>query len=156
MIIKFSPLTLGFYFEGIHSQVPNDAIIVSEEEYKAALTFQSQGLELYAGANGKPASRAVTLDPEQLRKSFIVTLQTFMDSKAQERGYDDIKSAALRAALPNSPFHDEGVAYGEWMDECWMIGYQLLAMVEAGAPVPTKEEVVSAMPELVLPTRDVS
>ena len=91
-----------------------------------------------------------TPTPEQIENSYINLIQTHMDSKAQEKKYDNIRSAALRAALPNSPFHDEGVAAGEWMDNCWLIGYQVLAEVKNGErELPTEQEMISLLPELV-------
>ena len=45
----------------------------------------------------------------------------------------------------------ESEAYGVWRANCWQVGYQILAEVEAGTrPMPTIEEVLAEMPELVL------
>ncbi|UNG19241.1 hypothetical protein [Stutzerimonas zhaodongensis] len=79
-------------------------------------------------------------------------VQQHMDRIAAERNYDGIQSAALRAALPNSPFHTEGVAYGEWMDACWSHCYQVMADVQGGLrEQPSTEELIAELPELVLP-----
>jgi len=81
----------------------------------------------------------------------VAAVQAAMDARAQLKGYDDIKSAALRAGYPG-PFHDEGVAFAQWMDLCWATAYTILAEVTAGTrPLPTVEEAVAAMPALVLP-----
>ncbi len=58
-------------------------------------------------------------------------IQSFMDKAAQQNGYDDIRSAALRAAYPG-PFHDEGVSYAVWMDACWFKCYELISEVKSG------------------------
>ena len=88
--------------------------------------------------------------PEEIENSYINAIQSFMDSKAQEKNYDNIKSAALRAALPDSPFHNEGLAAGTWMDNCWALSYQILAEVKVGTrQMPTVEELINMMPELM-------
>lgn len=75
-----------------------------------------------------------------------------LNSKARERNYDSIHTASLRAAYPG-PWHDEGVAYATWMDDCNAAGYAILAAVNAGtSPAPaTVEDYVAMLPELVLP-----
>lgn len=75
-----------------------------------------------------------------------------LNAKARERNYDSIHTASLRAAYPG-PWHDEGVAYATWMDDCNAAGYAILASVNAGtSPAPvTVEDYVAMLPELVLP-----
>lgn len=87
-----------------------------------------------------------------LLQHMTAAVQQHMDSVAAERNYDGIQSAALRAALPNSPFHAEGVAYGEWMDACWSHCYQVMADVEAGLrEQPSTEELIAELPAITLP-----
>lgn len=87
---------------------------------------------------------------EQYRQA----IQDFLNVKAAERDYDNIQTAALRAALPNSPFHAEGVAYGEWMDACWAVGISVMNSAVANEiPTPTIPQLLAMMPELVLPER---
>lgn len=77
-------------------------------------------------------------------------IQIHLDAKAQERSYDDIKSAALRAGYPG-PFYDEGVKYALWMDLCWVKAYQILDKVTQGKlNQPSVQELLSQMPELTL------
>jgi len=81
----------------------------------------------------------------------VAAIEAEMNRQAALRNYDNIKSAALRAGYPG-PFHDEGVAYATWMDDCYAKAYEVLAEVEAGErPMPTPEEAVAMMPPLVLP-----
>lgn len=73
----------------------------------------------------------------------------FLDDAARLNGYDNIINASLRAALPNSPYHLEGVAYGEWMDTVWAYCYTVLEEVEAGTRTePTIEELIAELPAL--------
>lgn len=89
--------------------------------------------------------------PEQIIAELEAAVRSFMDGKAAERGYDDIKSATIRAGYPG-PFHDEGVAYATWMDACWAHCYQALAAVQSGSrTIPTAIELIADLPVLVLP-----
>ena len=88
---------------------------------------------------------------EEIKESFISVIQNLLDSKAKERNYDNIVSACSYAGYPNI-FRAEGEAYGTWRALCWQTGYQILADVEIGTrAMPTVEEVLVEMPELVLP-----
>lgn len=79
-------------------------------------------------------------------------VQSMLDAKARAKGYDSIHTAALRAALPNSPFHTEGVAFGEWMDQCNHKLYHLLDQWKSGEiQEMTTEEVLSVMPACPVP-----
>lgn len=101
-------------------------------------------------APAAPAPPSVSEIIEQYRQA----IQDFLDTRAAERDYDNIQTAALRAALPNSPFHDEGVAYGEWMDSCWAVGIAVMNSAVANEiPTPTIPQLLAMMPELVLPER---
>lgn len=94
-------------------------------------------------------------DADLLKKyesDVILEVQKHLDNSAMNKGYDDIKSAALRAGLPDSPFHSEGVAFGTWMDNCWAYTYKVKADVNAKKrTAPTVEELIAELPELVLP-----
>lgn len=114
--------------------VPGVLAVLTEAEFEAARA-------------GELAARNL-----MLLRQMTEVVQHYMDSVARQRNYDGIHSAALRAALPKSPFHAEGVAYGEWMDACWSYCYQVQAAVEAGTrEQPTTDQLIAELPELVLP-----
>lgn len=98
---------------------------------------------------------APVLTTEERVNQIELGITQYMDGKAAQRGYDSIINAALRAGLPNSPFHAEGVAYGEWMDNVWAYCYQVLAEVQLGARTePTAMELMGELEvnvPLVLP-----
>lgn len=78
-------------------------------------------------------------------------LEAHYDATAQTRHYDNRLTCALRSGYPG-PFQAEGAAFGTWMDTCNAYGYQVIADVEAGKrPIPTAEELVAEMPEMVWP-----
>lgn len=93
-----------------------------------------------------------TLVFNETKTTYEKALSDHLDTQAQVRGYNTIHTASLRAALVNSPFHDEGVAYGTWMDICNAKGYEILSQVQVGAiALPTVEEFIAMLPGLVLP-----
>jgi hypothetical protein len=80
-------------------------------------------------------------------------VQGYLNSRAAERQYDSIHSAALRASYPG-PYREEGIAYGTWMDTCLAHAYAVLAEAEtAGGDVPALDDLIADFPQLVLPAR---
>ena len=74
-----------------------------------------------------------------------------LQAAAQTRRYDSIHTAALRAGYPG-PFHAEGIAYAQWMDDCNAAGYQIMAEVESGTRgALSVAEYIDLLPILELP-----
>lgn len=106
----------------------------------------------WVAAGNSPASPPVpTL--EQRAAGLLAAVDALLNGAAQAKGYDSIMSAAVRAALPGSQFHAEGLAFGTWMDQVYATCYRLLAQVKAGEiPEPSEAELIAMLPVLVLPT----
>ena len=86
-------------------------------------------------------------------EEYTLAVTNFMDAKAQERKYDSIHTAALRAAYPG-PFQAEGVAYASWMDSVWISLYSKMGRVlQSQEPYPSIDELLASLPPLVLPDR---
>lgn len=80
-------------------------------------------------------------------------VQGYLNTRAAERQYDSIHSAALRASYPG-PYRAEGIAYGTWMDTCLAHAYAVIAAAEAGdGDAPALADLIDDFPELVLPAR---
>lgn len=74
-------------------------------------------------------------------------IQVILDKFAQERGYDDIKSACDYAGCNITKFDTEGTYCKNLRAETWDVCYQILSDVENGIrPLPTFEEVVAELP----------
>lgn len=74
-----------------------------------------------------------------------------LQAAAKARRYDSIHTAALRAGYPG-PFHAEGIAYAQWMDDCNAAGYQIMAEVESGTRgALSVAEYIDLLPILELP-----
>ena len=92
---------------------------------------------------------AVAIDAravEQQQKSLEQAVQSHLDSKARERGYDNIVSACSYATSTGT-FGTEGQAYVEWRDSVWTYCYNVLSQVQAGTRVaPTIDELIAELP----------
>ena len=80
--------------------------------------------------------------------------QSHMDAAAREHGYDNIATAASYADEPAvTKFQREGKAFREWRSMVWALCYDMLAKYKAGAiEKPTVEQLVAALPALVIPS----
>ena len=87
-------------------------------------------------------------------KSMLTSaIQSTLDKKAQERGYDNILSLCTYATSTAAKFAAEGQAGVAWRDEVWAKGYSILADVESGArAIPTADELLAELPLFVWPT----
>jgi len=85
--------------------------------------------------------------------TLLSAVQGYMNTRAAERQYDSIHSAALRASYPG-PYREEGIAYGTWMDSCLAHAYAVLAEAEVGTrTVPALGDLIAEFPKLTLPAR---
>jgi len=145
----YSPSTGGFYCREAHGKdMPADAREVSTELHK-----QCAGRQVVPDADGMPMV-AVPPEPtfEERAAALLAEVDIHLNNAAKAKGYDSIVTAALRAALPMSPFHDEGVAFGTWMDQVYAKCYEVLALVIAGEMAePDKEQLIELLPPLILP-----
>lgn len=54
MSIYYSPEQQGFYLDGIHDEIPEDAIEITEEEHARLLQGQADGQRIIPGEDGYP------------------------------------------------------------------------------------------------------
>ncbi len=79
MAIFYSPITNGFYVDGIHASFPDDAVEIDDQLYKDLLEGQSQGGQI-AFANGLPAiALPVPIPLDQIK----TTLKASIDRDAE-------------------------------------------------------------------------
>lgn len=96
--------------------------------------------------------------------AIVAALQNELDAKAQQLGYDDIKSACAYASSapwvpdtdPNfetcEKFRREGNYAQNRMSLTWAMCYAYLATVQSGTnPMPTPAEAIAMMPEFIWP-----
>lgn len=147
--MRFSPSTLGWYPE--HTKYPSlpDDVVEVEDHVYAVLA----GKVIEPGPDGLPREKMVQPPTFDERKAaLLIAVDEHLNNAARAKGYDNIVTAALRAALPNSAFHDEGLAFGTWMDAVYAKCYEVLALVIAGEMTePDKEQLIAMLPALNLP-----
>ena len=145
----YSAATGGFYCDKIHGEdMPEDAKEVPDDLYEAC-----RGQQIVADASGLP-QLYVAPPPsiEQRKAALLAAVDAHLNAAARAKGYDSIINASLRAALPASPFHTEGVAFGTWMDAVYAKCYEVLADVQSGAVVePNEAQLIAMLPALQLP-----
>lgn len=139
-IFKVKRINNDYYING------NDIIIPAEQltwDNPYYLEIKRRGFPV----PDVPEQYRTTLEDKEKLLRFEKAVTQHLDSHARQKGYDDIKSAALRAALPRSPFHAEGIAYGEWMDEVWAYCYQELDKIRNRQRTePTIAEFIAELP----------
>ncbi|OCG27176.1 hypothetical protein A9G45_09605 [Gilliamella sp. HK2] len=59
MKIYFSGSTMGFYFDVIHTNIPDDVVEITQSEYQSLLEKQSTGYEIIIDKDGKPTAKKV-------------------------------------------------------------------------------------------------
>lgn len=88
---------------------------------------------------------------DDIRAAYDAALTAHIDSVARSKGYEDRISCAVRAAFPG-PWQQEGIAFGQWMDQCNEIGYQIVAGVQTGQiELPSLEEFIAMLPPMQWP-----
>jgi hypothetical protein len=97
-----------------------------------------------------PPSAELNTD-EKVRR-YKVAVSRFIDSQAQDLGYDSIITAVTYADEPADVVtQQEGAALREWRSLCWKTCREILADWEAGGPEPTIEDVLASLPSLIIP-----
>ena len=149
----YSAQTNGFYSTEIHGNaIPADAVEITESEHATLLAGQSQGKTISAGMGGVPhLSDPAPMTQIQVIAQYESALDNHLDDVAKQYRYKDRFSLAIRAGYAG-PYHDEAVAFAQWMDGCNVQAFALLADVVAGnAPMPTVEAFIAGLPEFALP-----
>lgn len=115
-------------------------------------TVKSVNLEQVFDYDDKPVEvETAPKTQEQIIKSFVTVVQDFMDSKAQELNYDSIFTAITYENDTNIKFAKEAEAFKAWRSKVWTTCYAVLDEVLAGTrAIPTKEELLALLPELVI------
>lgn len=97
-----------------------------------------------------PAAPKLTKEEilQNLMDEFTAAIQSVLDTKAVEKGYDNIVSACSYAAAPN-PFQEESIKFVTWRGNVWAYCYQELAKVKAGTrPTPKLEDFLLELPTI--------
>ena len=90
------------------------------------------------------------VDAPGIQAALTKAVQDYMDATVQARGYDGIATACTYATSSDETFAHEGQCCVHWRDKVWRYCYNALDEVLAGKrDIPTAEELISELPELV-------
>lgn len=89
--------------------------------------------------------------PPPSAKDYEKALDSHIEAVAIADRWESRVTCTLRAAYPNV-WQAKAIAFGTWMDTCYVLAYQIMAEVQAGTrPLPTIEEFIGLMPEMEWP-----
>lgn len=92
------------------------------------------------------------IDPNAIFLAVGFSVSTYMDQKAAERRYDSIGSAVSYLSSSNIRYAAEAAACNDFRTACWEKCDQIELEVSQGLrPIPTPEEVVAELPDLIWP-----
>lgn len=88
---------------------------------------------------------------EEIERDLMLALDRHIDATAKAKGYHSRITCAMRAGYAN-PWQTECIAFGQWMDACYLLAIGIAAEVKAGQrAVPTEAELIAAMPAMEWP-----
>ena len=83
----------------------------------------------------------------EIQTELTRSVQEHLDSKAQERNYDNIHTACTYINSSDSVFASEAYALLLWRDKVWRECYYILDDVKAGRrPIPSVSELLAELP----------
>lgn len=141
------------FLKAMEGTLPSEYIQVTMDEYFHIFHMVEHGEYVFSGSNEENPLEVVkrTASLEELVKMYDFAVEELLNKEARKKGYADIRSAALRAAIPESPFYQEGKKYAIWMDEVYSACYKIQSDVFQGSrEIPTVEELLSELPKLNL------
>ena len=87
--------------------------------------------------------------PEQRIKEIQDAVQNLLDTKAQEKAYDNGFALASYATSTDDTFRTEAQTFVAWRDRCWRKCYEILDQFKSGEiEMPSVEYVMSELPVL--------
>lgn len=91
----------------------------------------------------------IVVTPDQRIKEIQDAVQNLLDTKAQEKMYDNGFAICSYATSTDETFRNEAQAFIEWRDRCWRKCYEILAQFESGQiEMPSVEYVLTELPGL--------
>lgn len=125
----------------------NTVVHIIDEDGKTRASCVSEILE--------PGTAILPADPptsDHIITTLALEVQSVLDNKVKERGYDGILSAASYAVSKHPTFSIEGRACVDWRDAVWDVCYKVMEEVMVGTrPTPSVEELIALLPKLTWP-----
>lgn len=138
----------AFYTDDIHQDIPQDAVQISDDEWQEFLNFP--GLRKWENGSIIPYDPPV---PAPTLDDYRHAVQAYLDTKAQERQYDNGYTLASYAVSTNPVWKAEAEAFVAWRDDVWMYALTELDKVQSGdREIPTVESFIQELPTFTWPS----
>lgn len=132
----------------------------SEWEYKLIKTEQPSEYHEWDDINGWTITEEnQTIYEQQLAEQQLQNIKdglenavdNYINSVAKVKGYDSKQSCCSYAA-GNNKYTNESIAFIDWMASCWDHCFaKMIAVENEEAEIPTQEELIAELPEMVWP-----
>jgi hypothetical protein len=140
---------LCYYADGLQYRTVKSDYAVGNGEVLFEQTPTIEELE-------KAFSTYTQATEKQIRQQLTAFVQGIIDTKAQEKNYDNGISCASYVMSTNDTFKDEAQKFIAWRDSVWSLGYAILdkavkceKYVDTWASyIPTTEELQAVLPVL--------
>lgn len=126
---------------------------ISLDEYRELFAAQAKGKVIKANGERPVIVEAPELTWEQRKADYSISVQGFMNQKARDAGYDDLKTAISYADEPSVPrFQAQGQAFRRWRSLCLAYCYEQMTAIEnRERESPSNADLVAELPALTLP-----
>lgn len=106
----------------------------------------------YFDGSGVVPKPVVAPTIDEVIDSYTSALDNHIDATAQLDKWDNRITCVLRAGYPN-PWQANGIAFGEWMDTCYTLAYQIMYDIQAqNRTMPSISDFLAEMPTMVWPS----
>ena len=128
--------------------------------FRRTIHFAEHALEIIETLNSnkkkrEEADRLANMTQEEknahIQADLTNAVKHVLDSEAQKLNYDSCLSVCSYVDTGVAKFDDEGKAFRAWRSAVWAKGYEILNSVLSGErEIPTEEELLAELPELVI------
>lgn len=146
--IRYSKTTGSFYpIELKYSDLPVDIIDVAFEDFEKAMN-RPEDTVFWFDSNNNLVIIQKTVSRQEVINDMVANIQSYLDKKAQEFGYDNIYSAISYADEPSVPkFKQEGLAFRRWRSLVWLAAHEILNSLDEKESL-SFEDVLRRLPNI--------
>lgn len=140
----FSKIKNGFYSDDVHSELPEDAVAITDELWLSLMEGQSQGRVIKVNSSGVPyLEDKPAPTKQQTIEAISVVIQQYLDNGAKAWGYDNIVSGCSYTNSTNAQYAADANTLIGWRDAVWEWAN---TKFEAVTPGTTPEEFMQGIP----------
>lgn len=145
-MIFYSDSTKGFYDSKRKVPIPDDAIELTEQEYRTLINNPDG--EIAIGQNGRPEKRPRPVTPQERNRNLDDAVKRHLEEQAQSEGFYSMLDAVSYADEPTDPSRQaKGLALRVWRSQCWL-AYDSAIQSD---PVPNAQQFIAQLPSYSSP-----